>query len=192
MTASDLCSSRRKLLRVGGHPHMRRPSARWTGGNGQKRWGRHKNRPLGFCRTSKATSSIANRYHALLVASLFAIVGVVTALPSRACAQTAAPDAPAGDALERVVNIPRSSGALQRVLILTPSHPRAAIVMLPGGSGDVGIEHGGDIRHDNNFVVRSRELWAARGYAVLIPDTIDGANLRGSAAGRNMGNWPPI
>jgi hypothetical protein len=25
MTASDLCSSRRKLLLVGGHPHMRRP-----------------------------------------------------------------------------------------------------------------------------------------------------------------------
>jgi DNA-binding response OmpR family regulator len=25
MTASDQCSSRKKLLQVGGHPHMRRP-----------------------------------------------------------------------------------------------------------------------------------------------------------------------
>ncbi len=121
------------------------------------------------------------------MASLIAVVGVVTALPSRACAQTAAPDAPAGEASERVVNIPRSGGALQRVLILTPPHPRAAIVMLPGGSGDVGIERGGDIRHDNNFVVRSRGLWAARGYAVLIPDTIDGANLRGQRSGAQYG-----
>ena len=59
--------------------------------------------------------------------------------------------------------------------------------MLPGGSGDVGIERGGDIRHDNNFVVRSRGLWAARGYAVLIPDAIDGANLRGQRSGAQYG-----
>ena len=37
----------------------------------------------------------------------------------------------------------------------------------------------GDVRRDDNFVVRTRELWAAQGYAVLIPDTIDRDNLRG-------------
>ena len=89
----------------------------------------------------------------------------------------------ASEASERIVDLPVSGGKLQRVLILTPPHARAAIVMLPGGSGDVGIERRGDIRHDNNFVVRSCELWAARGYAVLIPDTIDHANLRGERSG---------
>jgi hypothetical protein len=51
--------------------------------------------------------------------------------------------------------------------------------MLPGGSGDIGLTRGGDIRHDENFVVRTRRLWNARGYAVLIPDTINRSNLRG-------------
>lgn len=51
--------------------------------------------------------------------------------------------------------------------------------MLPGGSGEVGFERDGDVRRGNNFVVRTRALWARSGYAVLIPDTIDGANLRG-------------
>lgn len=51
--------------------------------------------------------------------------------------------------------------------------------MLPGGAGDVGLERDGDVRHDDNFVVRTRALWVQQGYAVVIPDTIDGANLRG-------------
>jgi hypothetical protein len=122
---------------------------------------------------------MANRFWALCVASLIAVVSVVTALPSEPHAQTSKPRAPAGEASEQIVDIRLSSGELQHVLILAPLHPRAAIVMLPGGSGDIGIERGGDLRHDNNFVVRSRGLWVARGYAVLIPDSIDHANLRG-------------
>jgi hypothetical protein len=122
---------------------------------------------------------MAYRFHALLLAVLIAVVGVSVASPSDTRAQSAAPRARAGEAPEHTVNLPLSDGKLQRILIVTPPHPRAAIVMLPGGSGDVGIERDGDISHDNNFVVRSRELWAARGYAVLIPDTIDRANLRG-------------
>ena len=38
----------------------------------------------------------------------------------------------------------------------------------------------GDLRHDDNFVVRTRGQWVAKGYAVLIPDTIERANLRGA------------
>ncbi|GLQ51270.1 hypothetical protein GCM10010872_27190 [Dyella flava] len=51
--------------------------------------------------------------------------------------------------------------------------------MLPGGAGDVGIRRDGDLRHDDNFVVRTRGLWTHLGFAVLIPDAIDGDNLRG-------------
>ena len=52
--------------------------------------------------------------------------------------------------------------------------------MLPGGAGDVGVERDGDVLHGDNFLVRTRSLWAAKGYAVVIPDTIDNANLRGA------------
>jgi hypothetical protein len=113
------------------------------------------------------------------VASLIAVVGVAIAWPSEIRAQSAESNAATSKAAERIVNLPLSDGQVQRILIVAPPHPRAAIVMLPGGSGDVGIKREGDIRHDNNFVVRSRGLWVARGYAVLIPDTIDHANLRG-------------
>jgi pimeloyl-ACP methyl ester carboxylesterase len=67
----------------------------------------------------------------------------------------------------------------QHILYVTPDHPRATIVMLPGGSGDIGLEPDGSLRHGDNFVVRTRALWVAKGYAVLIPDAVDGANLRG-------------
>jgi pimeloyl-ACP methyl ester carboxylesterase len=80
---------------------------------------------------------------------------------------------------ERVFDLPLPNGDHQRVLYAAPPHPSATIVMLPGGAGDVGVERDGDVRHDNNFVVRTRALWVSRGYAVLVPDTIDRANLRG-------------
>src|SRR5579872_1821556 len=123
------------------------------------------------------------RNRALLAAGLIAVVGVALGGPPESRAQPALPGAAAKEASERIVSVTLSDGKLQRALILTPPHPRAAIVMLPGGSGDVGMERSGDIRHNRNFVVRSRGLWAARGYAVLIPDTIDHANLRGERSG---------
>jgi hypothetical protein len=80
---------------------------------------------------------------------------------------------------ERVVDLPLGGGDHQRVLLSAPARPQGIIVMFPGGAGDVGLTRDGDIRHDDNFVVRTRAAWNARGYAVLIPDTIDRANLRG-------------
>ncbi|WP_252354035.1 alpha/beta hydrolase [Acetobacter sp. P5B1] len=80
---------------------------------------------------------------------------------------------------ERVVNIPLRDGGSVRALLCTPAHPRAILIMFPGGSGDIGLEQNGSIRHGNNFVVRTRGLWNQRHYAVLIPDTINHLNLRG-------------
>lgn len=51
--------------------------------------------------------------------------------------------------------------------------------MLPGGAGDIGLGQDGSIRRGNNFVVRTRDLWNQRHYAILIPDTLNHANLRG-------------
>lgn len=80
---------------------------------------------------------------------------------------------------EHVLDLPLHNGSHQRVLYDAPANPKATIVMLPGGAGDVGIRRDGDLRHDDNFVVRTRGLWTHLGFAVLIPDAIDGDNLRG-------------
>lgn len=85
----------------------------------------------------------------------------------------------AASSVERLLNIPVLDGVQQRVLLVVPSHPKATIIMLPGGAGDVGLSRDGAISHGDNFVVRTRSLWVAKGYAVLIPDTINHANLRG-------------
>ncbi len=87
---------------------------------------------------------------------------------------------PTAPASERVVDLPLGGGIVQRVLYDAPARPRATLVMLPGGTGDVGVRRDGDLRHDDNFVVRTRADWVASGYAVLIPDTIEAANLRGA------------
>ena len=75
--------------------------------------------------------------------------------------------------------VPLPGGAKQRALYARPASPRGAIVMLPGGAGDVGIDDEGGISHGNNFVVRTRALWLDQGYAVIIPDALDGQNMRG-------------
>jgi hypothetical protein len=111
---------------------------------------------------------------AKIVLSLIA----VTLLAAPAEAQTE-PAAQAPVMGERVLNLPLGEGPDLRVLYDAPLHPRATLVMLPGGSGDIGIRRDGDLRHRDNFVVRTRADWLARGYAVLIPDTVGQANLRG-------------
>ncbi len=51
--------------------------------------------------------------------------------------------------------------------------------MLQGGAGDIGIDVEGDLSHENNFVVRTRALWRDQGYVVIIPDALNGQNMRG-------------
>ncbi len=113
-----------------------------------------------------------------LKASPLAVVGAVLVLAPRAFARPA-PTSWTSVADESVIDLPLGAGLTQRVLYDAPVHPRATLVMLPGGSGEVGMRRDGDLRHDDNFVVRTRGDWVARGYAVLIPDTVDRANLRG-------------
>ncbi len=80
---------------------------------------------------------------------------------------------------EFVIDFNLPTGTHQRVLYAAPDHPQATIVMLPGGAGELGLRRDGDMRHGDNFVVRTRDLWVAKNYAVLIPDTTDQENLRG-------------
>jgi hypothetical protein len=87
----------------------------------------------------------------------------------------------AGDTTQTgtVIDLPLTGGGQQRALYARPKTQRGTLVMLPGGAGDVGIDDDGDLAHGKNFVVRTRDLWLAHGYAVLIPDALDGQNMRG-------------
>jgi len=87
----------------------------------------------------------------------------------------------AGDTRQgQVQDLPLSSGGTVRVLYAAPASARAALVMLSGGTGAVGIGEDGDLDHGKNFVVRTRDRWLDKGYAVIIPDALDGRNMRGT------------
>ncbi len=92
-------------------------------------------------------------------------------------AQTHAPENDAESGTIREVPLP--GGGKQRVLYARPASPRGAIVMLPGGAGDIGMDDEGGVSHGKNFVVRTQALWLDQGYAVIIPDALDGQNMRG-------------
>lgn len=67
--------------------------------------------------------------------------------------------------------------------------PRATLVMLPGGSGRIGIAPSGAIRDPDNFTVRTAHLWNAHGLAVLIPDARDGQDERGTRSTPAFATW---
>ncbi len=114
----------------------------------------------------------------MLKTAILAAVTTVIALTTPASAEQSSWRGSGGD--EWVMDLPLGKGLSQRILYLAPPRPRATLIMLPGGSGKVGVQRDGDLRYDDNFVVRTREDWVARGYAVLIPDTIAQVNLRGA------------
>lgn len=82
-------------------------------------------------------------------------------------------------AAPRVETFGVEGGRSIRVLYDAPTHPVATLIMLPGGTGHIGIEPNGHIRHAHDFSVRTRNEWVARGYAVVIPDAPDRVSLRG-------------
>lgn len=78
--------------------------------------------------------------------------------------------AEAASPAQSVIALTLPSGGRMQALLAVPAQPVGAIVMFPGGDGELGLNPDGSIRHDDNFVVRTRSQWLARGYAVLIPD----------------------
>ena len=67
---------------------------------------------------------------------------------------------------QEAVNVGGATAAL-----LKPAKPRASIILLTGGSGSLSIDNAGDISQGSaNQLVRTREAYAARGFAVLVPD----------------------
>lgn len=54
--------------------------------------------------------------------------------------------------------------------LLKPAHPQGGIILLVGGGGNIGVGPDGTIAREGNQLVRTRSAYAARGFAVLVPD----------------------
>lgn len=70
----------------------------------------------------------------------------------------------------QVVDVPSRAGVTQRILVLQPPQPRAAVVLFAGGDGGIGIQPDGSITRSGNFLVRSRERFAAAGLLTVVID----------------------
>lgn len=72
---------------------------------------------------------------------------------------------------QQVVDLPTRPGVQVRLLVLRPAGESSSVlVLLTGGSGQVGIQPDGSVQRGGNFLVRSRQLFADRGHAVVLLD----------------------
>ena len=71
----------------------------------------------------------------------------------------------------RVVDIPTRAGVTQRILVLGPPDPRAAVVLFAGGHGGLQLAPDGELGWGKgNFLIRSRDLFAEHGLRVVVID----------------------
>jgi len=86
---------------------------------------------------------------------------LLIALASLAGAQT----------VQEVVDIPTRPGVTQRMIVLTPPEPKAAVVLLAGGHGGLQIFPNGSMKWgEGNFLVRTRQSFADQGLRVAVVD----------------------
>lgn len=72
---------------------------------------------------------------------------------------------------QQVVDIPTRPGITQRMLVLTPPAPRAAVVLFAGGHGGLQLFPNGSFRWgEGNFLVRTRQQFAQQRLLVAIVD----------------------
>jgi len=72
---------------------------------------------------------------------------------------------------QRVVDIPTRPGVTQRMIVIAPPSPKAAVVLIAGGHGGLQIFPNGSLKWgDGNFVVRTRQLFADQGLMVAVVD----------------------
>lgn len=76
-----------------------------------------------------------------------------------------------GQATEKVVDIATRPNVTQRMLVLAPEKPKAAVVLLAGGHGGLQITADGSFGWGKgNFLVRSRRLFVDQSLLVVIVD----------------------
>lgn len=76
-------------------------------------------------------------------------------------------------AAEMVVDIPTRPGVMQRFVHSSPASPRAAVVLIAGGTGQLQIDSSGKMPERwvrDNFVVRTRDMYLSSGIATAVID----------------------
>jgi len=74
-------------------------------------------------------------------------------------------------ATQKVVDIPTRPGVTQRMLVLPVPEPKATAILMAGGHGGLDIQPDGRIASlADNFLVRSRQLFADQGFMVVVVD----------------------
>jgi hypothetical protein len=71
----------------------------------------------------------------------------------------------------KVVDVPSRPGVTQRVLVLSPERPQAAVLLFAGGHGGLQITSAGAMGWGaGNFLIRSRQLFASHALLVAVVD----------------------
>ena len=71
----------------------------------------------------------------------------------------------------QVVDIPTRPNVTQRMVVIEPEKPQAAVVLFAGGHGGLQIFSSTGFKWgDKNFLVRARQLFAAKGLTVAVAD----------------------
>lgn len=87
---------------------------------------------------------------------------------------------------EQYVQIETRPGVRQGFMLIEPVKPAASVILFAGGDGRIGVTTSG-IRRKNNFLVRSRHLFADQGFMVATIDAAsdfqDGEGLTGARSG---------
>jgi hypothetical protein len=89
------------------------------------------------------------------------IASAILALASHASAQVTT----------KVVDLPTRPGVTQRMIVLSPPEPKAAVVLFAGGHGGLQLSPNGSLQWGaGNFLVRTRQLFADQGLTVAVLD----------------------
>src|SRR4051794_38130904 len=78
-----------------------------------------------------------------------------------------------------VVDLPLPTGGTERVLLIPTRPAFATVILLAGGDGVFAIDPSGTVRPDGNFLIRTRHLWAAQGFTVLVSGPPNGQSILG-------------
>ena len=72
---------------------------------------------------------------------------------------------------QSVVNIPTRPRVTQRIVLLSPDNPKSAVILFPGGHGGLQVTSNGSFKWgEGNFLVRTKDMFAAQGLLVAIVD----------------------
>jgi hypothetical protein len=98
-------------------------------------------------------------------AKAYVCAGVFAGFSMHAAAQVAE------QATEQVIDVPTRAGVTQRMLLLSPAQPKAAVILFAGGNGGLRISADGVINGlKGNFLVRTRRQFAQQGLLVALVD----------------------